>query len=59
MVFGDFGLRPDPPRAWREYYRWRKSMGEPRILYDAPGHVFLPSERDALGQVVGWAVCMG
>jgi hypothetical protein len=58
VVFGDLTREPDPPRAWRDYYRWRRQMGETRILYDAPGHLFVPSERDALAQVVAWAMCM-
>jgi hypothetical protein len=58
VVLGDLGREPDPPRVWREYYRWRKSKGELRILHDAPGHLFEPSERDALAQVIAWAMCM-
>ena len=55
MVFGDLSLEPDPPRAWRDYYGWRKSMGEPRVLHDAPGHLFESGERDDLAKVVAWA----
>jgi hypothetical protein len=58
VVFGDLGLEPDPPRAWQEHYRWRKSIGEPRILHDAPGHSFERSERETLAQVIAWAMCM-
>lgn len=58
VVFGDLSLEPDPPRAWRDYYGWRKSMGEPRVLHDAPGHLFESGERDDLAKVVAWAMCM-
>jgi hypothetical protein len=58
VVFGDLSREPDPPQAWREYYRWRKGLGEASLLYDAPGHLFEPNEREDLARVIAWAMCM-
>ena len=59
LVFGDRSLEPNPPRAWLDYAKWRKAMGEPRVLYDAPGHLFELQERDLLAQVVAFAIRLG
>jgi hypothetical protein len=58
IVFGDKGLEANPPPQWKAYYRWRHQMGEPRILYDEPGHLFEPDERDELARVVAWSMCL-
>lgn len=58
LVFGDKINEPYPPKVWREYYRWRKEMGETRDLHDAPGHLFEQSERDTLEQITAWALRM-
>jgi len=53
------GLEPNPPRAWLAFAEWRRAMGEPRDLYEAPGHLFAPEERDRLTKVVAFAIRWG
>lgn len=59
LVFGDRSLEPHAPRPWLDYAKWRRTMGEPRDLYDAPGHLFEPGERDRLAEVLAWAIFLG
>jgi hypothetical protein len=59
LPFGDRSREEDPPPDWRRYSEWRRSAGENRMLYDAPGHLFEPHEKLKLGQAIEFAIYMG
>jgi hypothetical protein len=59
LPFGDRSREENPPSDWRRYSKWRRSAGENRMLYDAPGHLFEPHEKFKLGQVIEFAIYMG
>ncbi|HKW55328.1 MAG TPA: hypothetical protein VJO12_16680 [Stellaceae bacterium] len=58
LVFGDRSLEKTPPDGWRRYARWRQSAGEARRIYNAPGHMFEPTERAGLTDLVELALTL-
>jgi len=59
LVFGDQSDDPKATQSWREYGRWRKSMGARSSISDEPGCVFARSERDDLQRSVLWTMKLG
>lgn len=44
---------------WIEFYSWRRSRGEVRRLYDAPGHLFAAHDKSELQTALIFALRLG
>jgi hypothetical protein len=44
---------------WHLYYRLRQSYGDPRLIYEAPGHLFLDYEMEDLATFFHVAMLLG
>ncbi|WP_315813596.1 hypothetical protein [Bradyrhizobium sp. SZCCHNR2028] len=53
------GERGAHDERWRGYRRWRAAQGEPRRLYDAPGHRFEAGEVALLSELIAFALDLG
>jgi hypothetical protein len=56
---GDRSREEKPPDDWRRYAQWRRSAGEDRTLFDAPGHLVAPDEKTTLAEAIEFAVDLG
>lgn len=59
LPLGDRSREDNAPDDWRRYARWRRSAGEDRTLYEAPGQLFEQSERSKLVEVIEFAIYTG
>lgn len=59
LVWGDRSREQEPPPEWADYCRWREANGEPRGLYEMPGHVFGTDDHDARLFAVRHALLLG
>lgn len=44
---------------WHLYYKLRQGYGDHRLLHEAPGHLFLPHEREDLASFIQLAMLNG
>jgi hypothetical protein len=58
FVFGDGSIPPGRP-GWQEYVAWRRTTGEDRPVYDAPGHLFQGNEQEGLRSAMRAAILLG
>src|SRR5262245_28469528 len=59
LPLGDRSREDNAPDDWRRYTLWRRSAGEARALYEAPGHLFEPNERSKLADAIEFAIYTG
>jgi hypothetical protein len=59
LPWGDRSREENAPDDWQRYARWRRSAGEHRALYNAPGKLFEPNERSTLIEVIEFAIHTG
>jgi hypothetical protein len=56
---GDRSQEAVPPDDWRRYAQWRRTAGEARALYDAPGHKFEQGECAEASTAIEFALYLG
>jgi hypothetical protein len=44
---------------WQRYRQWRQGLGEPRRLYDVPGHIAAKDGATELAKVIEFALILG
>lgn len=59
LPWGDRSREENAPEDWQTYARWRRSAGEDRTLYEAPGHLFEPNEAAKLVEIIEFTIYTG
>jgi hypothetical protein len=59
LIWGDRTKDPDTPDHWVDYGRWRAKLGATARLFELPGQLFDPAERDELAEGIEWTAYTG